>query len=108
MPANHFYYAGIGSRETPKYFQDIMLSIATYLESEGWGLRSGAAKGADAAFESGIQETKNKEIYLPWAGYNNSGSSLNPKNYPFTQAEQDFTAQFHPAWDKCSPSARLL
>ena len=102
------YYAGIGSRETPEPCLGVMRQVASYLEREGWILRSGGARGADIAFEEGIQSTPNKEIYLPWAGYNNSGSSLNPKNHPFTQSEQDFTAHFHPAWNKCSPSAKLL
>jgi hypothetical protein len=102
-----FYYAGIGSRETPEHMQTIMNQVARYLESEGWILRSGAAEGADRAFEEGIHDEA-KEIYLPWAGYNNHPSELNPKVYPFTQMEQDFTAHYHPAWKKCSPSARLL
>jgi hypothetical protein len=102
-----FYYAGVGSRETPKHIMQMMNEVARYLESEDWILRSGAAEGADTAFEEGIHDEA-KEIYLPWSGYNNSKSELNPKNYPFTQVEQDLTAHFHPAWNKCSPSARLL
>jgi len=105
--APDLYYAGVGSRQTPEHILQLMNEVARYLESEGWILRSGAAEGADSAFEEGIHDEA-KEIYLPWAGYNNSGSRLNPKEYPFTQMEQDFTAWFHPAWKRCSPSARLL
>ena len=78
-------------------------------------MRSGAANGADTAFEianTTMEITENrgsrKEIYLPWKGYNNSMSQLHPVNYPFTQIEHEFTAYHHPAWDKCSPSAKLL
>jgi len=104
---NQFYYAGIGSRETPAHIMEIMNQVARYLESQGWILRSGAAKGADSAFEEGIHDEA-KEIYLPWAGYNNHPSDLNPKNFPFSPNKQDFTARFHPAWERCSPAARLL
>jgi hypothetical protein len=104
---DQFYYAGIGSRKTPDHICTIMNQVARYLESEGWILRSGAAHGADLAFEEGIHDEA-KEIYLPWAGYNNHPSGLHPRAYPFSQQEQDFTAHFHPNWRACSPSARLL
>lgn len=115
-------YAGIGSRETPEHILSIMRHIGAYLASEGWVLRSGGADGADTAFEVGVNDyiatlkfegkvpypASHKEIYLPWAGFNNNPSQLNPRNIPFTQQEMDLSAQLHPAWDKCSPSARLL
>jgi len=53
-------YAGIGSRETPAEIQVKMTEIAKYLSSLGYTLRSGHAKGADQAFESGAT---NKEIF---------------------------------------------
>ena len=106
-PEVQLFYAGIGSRETPTHIQTIMNQVARYLENEGWILRSGGATGADSAFEEGIHDEA-KEIYLPWAGYNNHPSELNPKKYPFTQQEQDFTAHYHPRWSACSPSAKLL
>ena len=89
------------------HIQTLMNQVARYLEAEGWILRSGAAIGADTAFEEDIHDEA-KEIYLPWRGYNDHPSELHPKNYPFSQQEQDFTAWFHPAWNRCSPSARLL
>jgi hypothetical protein len=107
------YYAGIGSRKTPPHIQNIMTHIGSYLFSEGWTLRSGAADGADAAFERGVDNidpsmNPRKEIYLPWAGFNHSTSQLHPGNIPFTDQEKAFTASMHPAWDRCSASARLL
>ena len=109
-------YAGIGSEETPKHILTIMHHIGAYLCSEGWILRSGGASGADKTFEKGVNDQTvegdspdlRKEIYLPWKGFNNSQSTLNPSIIPFSQEEQNFTAKFHPAWDKCSPSAKLL
>jgi hypothetical protein len=53
-------YAGIGSRETPAEIQVKMTEIAKYLSSLGYTLRSGHAKGADQAFESGAT---NKELF---------------------------------------------
>lgn len=103
------YYAGVGSRDTPEHILTIMHHIGAYLATQGWILRSGAASGADAAFEEGSDMSQGeKEIYLPWAGFNFSKSELHPKNYPFSDQEKAFSAQHHPAWGKCSPSARLM
>lgn len=111
------YYAGVGSRETPPHIQQIMHHVACYLFNQGWTLRSGAASGADQAFERGVDDMAKmltgdaeprKEIFLPWAGYENSTSPLNPKQMPFSTEEMQFTAELHPAWHKCSPSAKLL
>lgn len=55
------YYAGIGSRETPKHIQLLMTKIAETMETYGYTLRSGGAVGADKAFAKG---TSQKEIYL--------------------------------------------
>lgn len=40
-----------------------MSRIATLLEEKGYVLRSGGAKGADSAFESGVSNPSMKEIY---------------------------------------------
>lgn len=103
------HYAGIGSRKTPKHILDIMHHIAAYLASQGWILRSGGAPGADSAFEEGARiENGKTEIFLPWFNFRGSDSELHPRNYPFTPEEREFAAQFHPAWHRCSPTARLL
>lgn len=103
------YYAGIGSRETPDHILNIMHHIGAYLADQKWTLRSGAASGADASFEEGAKRQGGEtEIYLPWEGFNFSESKLHPKAYPFSDEEKEFTAAYHPAWKKCSPSARLL
>ena len=47
------YYAGIGSRETPKDVLRLCTTLATELSLLGYVLRSGGAKGADTAFEKG-------------------------------------------------------
>lgn len=47
------YYAGIGSRNTPKDIINLMSEISAKLFSEGWTCRTGGAIGADTAFEQG-------------------------------------------------------
>lgn len=103
------YYAGIGSRETPEHILTIMHHLGAYMADQGWTLRSGAAQGADYSFEEGaVHQGGETEIYLPWKGFNFSKSELHPGNYPFSDEERAYAAQMHPAWNKCSPSARLL
>ena len=50
-----FYYAGIGSRETPQEFLDLFTKVAKYLSTKDCALRSGGAKGSDQAFELGAK-----------------------------------------------------
>ena len=71
------YYAGIGSREAPALIQGFFTKLAERLAGQGYVLRSGGAAGADKAFEKGCDEASGeKEIFLPWAGYNDSDSTL--------------------------------
>ena len=91
-------YAGIGSRETPKPILEFMGKVASRLESHGLTLRSGHAKGADQAFESGVSNDKQKEIYLP----------EDIPNKRFSNSDQAITIaeNTHPAPHKLSAYAR--
>lgn len=97
-------YAGVGSRSTPREVCQRMTEIAVFLERKGFVLRSGGATGADAAFEVGVTYPSNKEIYLPWKGFNLNRSDL----YGVSQEALDMAAKFHPAWDECGTGAREL
>jgi len=68
------YYTGIGSREAPLQIKNLMTEIAMCMASYNWILRSGAADGADAAFEIGAKDKK--EIFLPFKGFNGHKSFL--------------------------------
>lgn len=83
-------YTGVGSRETPTVVLQLMQDIAAELDRRGYTLRSGGAKGADKAFESGA---RTKEIY-----YANH----------CTVESMDIAKHFHPAWANCSEYARKL
>lgn len=99
------YYAGIGSRDTPKNVLTIMSQLARWLSSKGYTLRSGAAKGADKAFEDGCDSANgNKEIYLPWKGFNGSKSEL----YQIREVALSVGRQFHPNFDGLSQGAQKL
>lgn len=97
-------YTGIGSRKTPVDKLGLMTSLAARLEREGWILRSGGAPGADQAFEAGVTNPKNKEIYLPWGEFEGSTSPL----YPPRDWTYKYVHKFHPAPDKLSRGAFAL
>ena len=99
------YYAGIGSRETPMEVQIFFTNVAKRFAQQGFILRSGGAVGADIAFERGCDEVNGeKEIFLPWAGLNDSDSKLILCNEEaFSIAEQ-----FHARWHSLSPKAKKL
>ena len=59
------YYAGVGARKTPKNILDLMTTFAKKAEEKGAVLRSGGAKGADSAFEAGVVDVANKQIFTP-------------------------------------------
>lgn len=94
-------YTGIGSRETPADVLALMTKIARRMAGAGFLLRSGAAPGADSAFEAGAGDLK--EIYVPWKGFNGSALGMTPTPEAFVMAEK-----FHPAWNRCRRGARAL
>ena len=112
---NRRYYAGIGSRDgVPSDTLRIMSLLANKLESEGWILRSGGARGSDSAFLSGLRNPQaNAEIYLPDRRFNNqiAGSQphfINYQTLPGAQQALNTLHQYHPAPHRLSPFARNL
>lgn len=75
-----YYYAGIGSRQTPETVLCAFYQIGKELARKGFVLRSGRADGADSYFEEGARDTGGTcEIFLPWKGFrNNCPLSLHP------------------------------
>lgn len=100
------YYAGIGPRKTPTDVQHIMTDIARQLVPTGWCLRSGYANGADRAFGRGAVH---QQIFLPWNGYNGATSNgIDKACLEPSKQQLDIAEDSHPAWEKCSPEARVL
>ena len=97
-------YTGIGSRQTPPAVLDKMRKIAARLAARGYILRSGAAEGADSAFEAGSGEQK--EIYLPWKGFGGSASQL--FDLQTRQDAKGIAASLHPAWEHLKEPVRRL
>ena len=90
------YYAGIGARKTPQDVLKSMTSFATLAEQKGITLRSGGAKGADSAFELGVKNANNKDIFTT--------------NSAYVDWEKAFITvnTFHPTPGKLSSYVRLL
>lgn len=97
-------YSGIGSRKTPDNVLSMMTAISCNLEECGFRLRSGGAPKADTAFESGIKDSKNKDIFLPWKGFNKNQSQL----YTVSKEALNLASVYHPNWNNCSRTARLF
>jgi hypothetical protein len=98
------YFTGVGSRKTPQNIQNLMMVLSGYLAVSNFILRSGGADGADLAFETGTDRRNGeKEIWVPWIGFNNSTSLLLPSPESF-----DIAATIHPAWNKLKDSHKKL
>jgi len=98
-------YAGIGSRSTPETVLRTMQKLATRLSELGYTLLSGAATGADSAFEAGCTGTK--EIYLPWAGFSGR-SGTDYVDLPSTEGRR-VAEILHPGWKRLrEPSQALM
>jgi hypothetical protein len=96
-------YAGVGSRKTPVAVLQLMRRIAERLHLRGYRLRSGAAPGADSAFEAGVPADA-CDIYLPKRGFFGHRSPLHsppPAAFEIGQC-------VHPHWEGLSPVARAL
>lgn len=120
------FYTGVGSRETPPEILKMMQELGKKLASEGWTLRSGAAVGADSAFEMGWFDwwatqtpwpnEAHAEIYLPWNGYNGHdrdgcfGANMLPDldNPALYREALVIAEQTHPNWAACKRGARSM
>lgn len=101
----NIYYAGIGSRKTPHEILDIFTQIGAFLAAHGYILRSGAADGADDAFEKGCDMVHGqKEIYLPWKGFNHSESPL----YEISSEAYNLAIHYNPAIASAKSSVKNL
>ncbi len=87
-------YTGIGSREITEQGIADVAKVAKVLDKLGYILRSGGADGADKAFEE--NHTGDKEIYLPWKGFNNNESKL----YNITADAEVMAMKYHPLGKK--------
>lgn len=105
-------YAGIGARKTPQQILTVMHDLAQCLAKCGFTLRSGAAPGADRAFEEGCDSASGKkEIFLPFPNFNGtkdsdySGAGKRLFRYPRTEAYK-IAATYHPSWSEMSEVAQ--
>lgn len=82
-----------------------MVAAAKRLATLGWTVRSGAADGADTAFERGALAGGGKtEIWLPWPGFNgHADTGLYPLPVHYAHAQQH-----HPAWEHLGRGPRAL
>lgn len=102
------YFAGIGSRETPNGVKPMIEEVCSILYKKSFILRSGAAPGADSIFEECFEGEK--EIYLPWKGFNQNLSDLYLESFdPEIVFNARTTAKkYHPNWGGLSGSAKDL
>ena len=105
------YCTGIGSRAAKD-----MPDVYSYIWECGWEiiertlyvLRSGGADGADLAFETGYGEGE-KEIYLPWKGFNKENRKPSPYDIWDIPKEAEYIAsQIRPAWAVCDQAVKKL
>jgi hypothetical protein len=110
---NYRAYSGIGSRRTPPEICGLMTILGYHLAIDGWILRSGAAPGADTAFEMGawnatcMEGVVKPEIYLPWAEFEGRKSSKVSRTAPQKEA-YEISAPHHPAWNDLSDGVKSL
>lgn len=95
---------GIGSQQTPLAVCAAMTQTGYTLGAAGHTLRSGAADGADIAFELGWTQAKGPmEIYVPWQGFNGHNMWHDIPDAAFKMAEM-----FHPNWNNLKDGVKRL
>ena len=107
-------YAGIGSRETPEEVLHLMAKMAARLVQLKWLCRSGAARGADSAFEIGVrgevgasEVSRYLELYLPFPGFNGRHDGAVKRAEPSQEAHQ-VMLQHHPVGASLRGTVALL
>ena len=104
------YYSGIGSRTTPQDILEEFKHIGLQLANSDFILRSGGAKGSDLAFEYGCDHSNfpnNKEVYLPWKGFNESHSNLILET-PIPKQVEDICKDIYLRWYFISDAIKRL
>jgi hypothetical protein len=128
------FFTGVGSRETPPAVLANMRSLGRDFAKHGWILRSGAADGADQAFEEGALsvhctfhdchlygvcyadahgqparcDSGRTEIYLPWPKFNGHKSSLHLVHGDSHGKAAEIAASCHPRWTYLKQPVRNL
>lgn len=89
------HYAGIGSRETPDSILDLIGKVSWSLDRLGYTLRSGAARGADTAFDMSC--TKKVLFYEDYAVESSNGASRRIEYAPADiEFMEGFVQKHHP------------
>lgn len=102
-------YTGVGSRQTPARHLTTMIAIGQSMARRGWLLRSGAAAGADSAYEAGaLRAGGQTEIWLPWAGFAGHLSGIAADDSGLYGKAMQIAQQHHPAWHRLTRGARAL
>lgn len=108
------YYTSVGSRECPKSIADRFVEVCKRLANENYILRSGGADGIDSYSEFGCDlGCGEKEIYLPFKGFNQNESFLHLDNeeifgIEILEKSLNLVKDIHPAFDKLTKTSCLL
>lgn len=107
------YYGGVGSRQAPAPVLRDMTALARWIRQEfGWVLRSGAAPGADSAFELGAGYLS--EIWVPWPKFPFANYADRDPYYlcvpdgAWLRVLEERAQDYHPAWERLSAGAQKL
>lgn len=101
------YYTGIGSRAAPDRILILMEEFAGAAARQNIVLRSGAAPGADMAFERGCDRNAGpKQIFIPWNGF--QGKQEGNDVYLPLPESGDLAAKVHPFYRTVKTPTKLL
>ena len=98
-------FAGVGSRKVPPEVYNQLRDLGKMMAEHGIILRSGGATGADMAFEDGCNLVHGqKEIYLPWKGFNRNASP----HYTEVPGMEELAITYHPGYNTLSQPIKKL
>lgn len=97
------FFTGVGSREAPAMYVRFATAIAKKAEAAGFKLRTGDATGMDEGFRNGTHPS-NRVVF---SAKPKPGCICGPQ-LPNWQDAYDIAKSIHPAWERCSPFAKLL
>lgn len=101
-------YTGIGARKTPSHILKLMEDTARKLCTLGWTLRSGGARGADTAFERGVDLALANPPVDGDVTYSKYGTKEIFYANDATEEAMAIAKQYHPAWNRMGAYVKKL
>lgn len=94
-------YAALSNKNAPEEVVETMRRLVHKLNDEGYTLRTAGNEGPEESLEA---QTEQKEVHIPWKGFNNRESRFNRNDNNAIEIVQ----AFHPTFASLKPAVQAI